>query len=77
MSRVIFGVTCEVFDENAPKVDLTGKELEAAVDEDLARFEKFMMEEVDDSGPLSGPEKAIIKTYIHWKTHATKASSTL
>ena len=70
MSRVIFGVTCEVFDEKDPKTKLTGRELETAVDEDLVRFEKFMMEEVDSSGPLSGPEKAIIKTYIHWKTHA-------
>lgn len=43
---------------------------ERAVDADIAAFEKFMMNKVDDSGPLMGPEKAIIKTYIWWKTHS-------
>ena len=52
-------------------------DLEKAVDEDLVEFEKFMMEKVDDSGPLSGPEKAIIKTYLYWKTHAEETSSSL
>lgn len=69
MPRVILGVTCEVFDEKDLKTTLTGKDLEAAVDEDLALFEKFMMEEVDSSGPLSGPERSIIKTYLYFKTH--------
>ena len=49
---------------------LTDGLLEEAVDEDIAQFEKFMMEKVDSSGPLSGPEKAIIKTYLWWKTNA-------
>lgn len=49
---------------------MSDKDLEQEVDEDLAEFEKFMMEKVDDSGPLSGPEKAILKTWIWWKTHA-------
>lgn len=43
--------------------------LEQVVDDDIAEFEKFMKAEVDDSGPLMGPEKSIIKTYIWWKTH--------
>jgi hypothetical protein len=53
------------------------KDLEEEVDEDLAAFEKFMIAKVDDSGPLHRVEKAIIKTYLHWKTHAQEASSTL
>lgn len=56
---------------------MSDKQLEELVDKDIADFEKFMMEKVDQSGPLSGPEKAIIKTYIWWKTHAEEASSTL
>ena len=43
--------------------------LEEEVDADIAAFEKFMMTRVDTSGPLSKPEKAIIKTYLYWKTH--------
>ena len=62
---------------DASAVDLPGKDLEEVVDADLADFEKFMMEKVDDSGPLSGPEKAILKSWIWWKTHAEEASSSL
>ena len=51
------------------EVTLEDRLLEEVVDEDLADFDKFMQENVDDSGPLSGPEKAIIKTWIWWKTH--------
>ena len=48
---------------------MSDKQLEAYVDEDITEFEKFMMAKVDNSGPLSKPEKAIIKTYLYWKTH--------
>ena len=56
---------------------MSDKDLEEEVDEDIAEFEKFMIEKVDDSGPLHRVEKAIIKTYLHWKTHAEETSSTL
>ena len=55
--------------DDREEVELEGAELAKVVDADLVEFEKFMMERVDDSGPLSGPEKSIIKTYIWWKTH--------
>lgn len=77
MPRVSFLISCDVFHEDDPKTNLTGKDLEAAVDEDIALFEKFMIAEVDDSGPLHRVEKAILKTYLHWKTHAKKTSSSL
>lgn len=48
---------------------MSDKDLEEAVDEDLAAFEQFMLTRVDPSGPLSKPERAIIKTYLYWKTH--------
>ncbi len=48
---------------------MSDKDLEEAVDEDLAAFERFMLTRVDPSGPLSKPERAIIKTYLYWKTH--------
>lgn len=45
-----------------------GTELEYLVDEDLNSFEEFMLRQVDKSGGLSKPERAIIKTYLWWKT---------
>jgi hypothetical protein len=45
-----------------------GQTVEQAVDEDIGRFNKFMLSRVDDQ-PLTRFEKAILKTYLHWKIH--------
>ena len=59
------------------EVVLEDKTLEQVVDADIASFEKFMLEKVDDSGPLMGPERAILKTYLWFKTHETVDETTV
>lgn len=45
-------------------------DLEQRVDADITAFEKWFCENVDQSSPrLSGPERAIIKSYLWYKTH--------
>lgn len=63
--RVIIGF--DIFDETDPEVPLKGKELEQAVEEDLSRFENFFRSLGNDG--LNKFEKAILKTYLHWKAH--------
>jgi hypothetical protein len=48
---------------------IDNKKLETVVNEDIRQFEEFFTAKVDTSGPLSGPERAILKTYLYWKTH--------
>ena len=47
---------------------MSDKDLEEAVDEDIAEFDKYFQSL--GNGPLNGYEKAAIKTYLHFKTHA-------
>lgn len=51
------------------KVEYTGEseKLEAAVDEDIKRFEEYFIKKLGNES-LVGPERAIIKTYLHFKT---------
>lgn len=52
--------------------DLDGKtELEPVVDRDLDKFAEFYARTLNN-GPLSGFERAAIKTYLYWKTHPEK-----
>jgi hypothetical protein len=51
---------------------LDGKtELEPVVDRDLDRFAEFYQRELGND-KLSGFERSVIKTYLHWKTHPQK-----
>lgn len=45
---------------------ISGKEIEAIVDEDLKGFEKYFCETLGNSS-LADPEKAIVKTWLYWK----------
>ena len=47
--------------------DLTGSELEEAVDVDIKGFDVYFQSLGND--PLNGPEKAIVKTYLWYKLH--------
>jgi hypothetical protein len=47
-------------------------ELEGAVDEDIANFDKFFQSLGND--PLSLFEKAAIKTYLWYKTHGESST---
>jgi hypothetical protein len=58
-------------------VTLGSGNLEQEVDRDIAEFEKFFIENVDTStSRLMGPEKAIIKSYLWYKTHARSPAPT-
>jgi hypothetical protein len=54
----------------ADESNLSGKELEAVVDEDLGAFNEYFQKNCDNS-PLRPEETAILKTYLWWKTHLT------
>lgn len=43
----------------------TGKALEAEVDVTISQFETWFIGKLGDQ-PLSGPEKAILKTFLWW-----------
>jgi hypothetical protein len=68
-------VSVAVFDEaqrpHPPEKDLTGKEIEMIVDEDINRFEAYFAQLGDpDLGlneRLHPMERAAIKTWLHWK----------
>lgn len=51
---------------------LSNKELEEVVEADIKKFEKFFCEKLDNP-KLSGPEVAIIKTYLWFKLHPEAA----
>lgn len=46
---------------------MSGQDLLTEVDEELANFEDFFRERLDNQ-PLTPSEKAILKTYLHWAT---------
>lgn len=53
--------------EDVTAVDhLGGTAIERVVDEDLMRFNDFFAEELKN-GSLTGPERAVVKTYLGWK----------
>lgn len=70
MPRVVFTITAEAFDPDASEIDLKGPKLEEAVDEDINLFDAFFQSLGND--PLNGPERAIIKTYLAYKTGAAR-----
>lgn len=47
-------------------------ELEAAVDADITAFDEYFQRELKNDEPLSKSERAIVKTYLWWKTHQEK-----
>jgi hypothetical protein len=51
-----------------PVNEMTGEELEKVVDEDLKEFAKFFCKGLKNES-LANAERAIIKTYLWWKTH--------
>lgn len=44
------------------------QDLEAAVDADLAAFEKWFQGHLQNGEPLVSSERAILKTYLYFKT---------
>lgn len=50
---------------------LGGKELEEVVDKDIAKFDEYFQRTLKND-PLVGSERAILKTYLHWKSVASK-----
>lgn len=66
MSKVV--VLACVGDDAGDLVDLVGAELEAAVDEDIVEFDQYF-QQVLQNEPLVLSERAILKTYLYWKTH--------
>ena len=61
-------VVVQILDETRQEVALSGSDLEKVVNADLEAFQSFFTTQVDN-GSLTGPEAAIIKTYLWWKTH--------
>lgn len=51
----------------------SGEELEKEVDADIAEFEEYFCKKLKNSS-LAAPEKAILKTYLYWKTHPAEPS---
>ena len=52
----------------------SGKELEVIVEADIEAFAKFFCEKLGNDS-LSKPERAILKTYLWWKTHQEPLSA--
>lgn len=48
---------------------------EAIIDEDIDKFDQWFQQKLDNE-PLVRSERAIIKTYIHWKTHPKETDGT-
>ena len=57
---------CAVEDREPPA-------LEQVVDADIAEFEEYFCKMLKNSS-LAAPEKAILKTYLYWKTHPAEPS---
>lgn len=69
MTEVVVVVT--EGDEATEEVVLDPKALEAAVDADIASFDAYFQEAMKND-PLIPSEKAMLKTYLWWKTHQEK-----
>lgn len=60
------------FPEEVTAVDTLGsKDIEKVVDEDIAQFNDFFVEDLGNAN-LTGVEKAAIKTYLGWKLRVFK-----
>lgn len=46
-----------------------GNTLEQVVDADINAFDAFFQNALKNDVPLVGSERAILKTYLWWKTH--------
>ena len=44
------------------------EELEAEVDSDIAAFDAWFQQHLQNGQPLVRSERAILKTYLYWKT---------
>jgi len=53
--------------------DKEGLTLEVEVDETLRQFEAWFVQRVENA-PLTGPERAIIKTFLYYQLVAKKQS---
>lgn len=53
-------------------VTLDSQILEATVDTDIAAFSEYFQRVLKNDEPLSKSERAILKTYLWWKTHPEK-----
>lgn len=49
-------------------VEDTSRPLEAVVDDDIKKFEVWFRDHLQNGEPLVSAEKAILKTYLRWKT---------
>jgi hypothetical protein len=58
-------------DEVTEEVTVEARELEAAVDADIAAFDVYF-QEVMKNDPLIPSERAMLKTYLWFKTHPEK-----
>ena len=73
-------VSVAVFDEHQrphpPETALTRKQIEQIVDEDISRFEIYFTQLGSDPNSLNEHlhpmERAIIKTWLHWKLFAER-----
>jgi hypothetical protein len=54
-------------------VEDTSRPLEQVVDEDIKNFEVWFREHLHNGDPLVRSEKAILKTYLRWKTRDPSA----
>lgn len=74
MPRIVVSTTESLHVDDS--TELGGEELEEVVNEDIKQFEKWFCENVDTKAVrLTGPERAIIKTYLWYKTHSGEVPS--
>lgn len=70
MAQIV--VSLERGDRDDENLIEDGERLSKAVDADLDAFGEYFQRELKNDEPLSKSERAIIKTYIWWKTHQEK-----
>lgn len=56
------------------EIDVPQSELKKAVDEDIEAFNQFFQTELKNE-PLVPSERAIISTYLWWKTNREKTNA--
>lgn len=72
MAEVVVYVTSG--DEVTEQTVTDSKKLEEAVDADIVAFDEYFQKELKNE-PLVRSERAIIKTYLHWKTHQERTNA--
>lgn len=72
MSKVVVLVCVD--DGKGELIDLEGAALEVAVDEDIIAFDQYFQRALQNE-PLVLSERAILKTYLYWKTHQETADA--